>query len=91
MIAAAVWIVLLTASLLVYPRRPRTAGTLLVLLACWTLSIRFMTWGNGRASSGLWGATWVAIVWLVVGLFWIVKFSNASRRAEHIGYWTEKA
>jgi hypothetical protein len=90
MLAALVWITLLTSGLLCYPRRPRTAGLLFVLLAVWTWLLRFLSWGDGRTSTGTWGASWVAAIWLAMGLFWLVKFSNATARAEHVGYWTAK-
>lgn len=91
MLAVAVWVTLLTTALLCYPRRPRTAGALFILLGVWTFLLRYLTWGDGRTSTGWWGALDVAALWLAMGLFWLVKFSNPTTRAEHVGYWTAKS
>jgi hypothetical protein len=91
MLAAFVWIALLTAALLVYPRRPRTAGALIALMGVWTFLLRYVHWGNGRVTTGFWTASWMAAFWLVIGVSWIVRFSNAERRTAHIGYWTAKS
>jgi hypothetical protein len=88
---AFVWIVLLTAALLTYPRRPRTAGLLLALVGGWIFLMRYMNWDGGRVASGFWIASWMGGFWLVLGVCWIVKFSNAGTRAAHIGYWTAKS
>ena len=32
----------------------------------------------------------MAAFWLAWGLIWIVRYSNATRRAAHLAYWTEK-
>ena len=91
MLAAFVWIALLTAALLVYPRRPRTAGALVASMGIWTFLLRYLHWDNGRVTTGFWTASWMAAFWLVIGVSWIVRFSNAKRRAAHIGYWTAKS
>jgi hypothetical protein len=91
MFPAVVWTALLTAALLTYPRRPRTAGALLIGLGLWTFLLRYMHWGSGRVASGVWTASWVAALWLAIGVSWIVKFSNRDTRAAHVGYWTAKS
>ena len=90
-LTAAVWAILLTAGGLLYPRRPRLAGLMLVLLGLWTLGLGTFNWGGGRTGTSVWGAYWLAACWCVIGLAWIIRFSSAKARAEHIGYWTEKA
>lgn len=90
MLAAVVWMALLTVALLAYPRRPRTAGTLLTLMGGWIFLLRYMNWDGGRVASGFWTASWMGGFWLVLGVGWIVRFSNAERRAAHIGYWTAR-
>ena len=90
MLAFVVWMALLTAALLVYPRRPRTAGVLIALMGAWTYLLRYLPWNNQRVTSGSWTTWWMAAFWLGWGLIWIVRFSNAERRAAHIGYWTAK-
>jgi hypothetical protein len=88
---AMVWIGLLTAGFLCYPRRPRTAGTLMILVGAWTFLLKYMNWGNGRVTTGVWTAFWVAAFWFIVGLLWIVKFRDRDVRAAHVGYWTAKS
>ena len=91
MLAAFVWIALLTAALLVYPRRPRTAGALVALMGVWTFLLRYLQWNNERITTGFWTARWMGAFWLVWGTIWIVRFSNAERRALHVAYWTAKS
>ena len=90
-VAAAVWAILLTAGGLLYPRRPRLAGLMLVLLGLWTIPLGTFNWGGGRTGTSVWGADWLAACWFVIGFAWIIRFSNAKIRADHIGYWTAKA
>jgi hypothetical protein len=90
-VAAAVWGMLLTAGGLLYPRRPRLAGLMLVLLGLWTIPLGTYNWAGGRTGTSVWAAGWLAVCWCAVGLAWIIRFSNAKARAEHIGYWTAKA
>jgi len=90
MLAFLVWMVLLTAALLVYPRRPRTAGVLIALMGAWTYLLRYLPWNNQRVNTGYWTAWWMATFWLSWGLIWIVRYSNSQRRAAHLAYWTEK-
>ena len=48
MLAFSVWMVLLTAALLVYPRRPRTAGMLIASMGVWTswyMTAFWLAWG----------------------------------------------
>ena len=90
MFAIFVWIALLTAALLDYPRRPRTAGALIALMGAWTFLLRYLPWNNQRVTAGIWTAWWMAAFWLAWGLIWIVRFSNTERRAAHVAYWTAK-
>ena len=91
MLAAFVWIALLTAALLVYPRRPRTAGVLIAAMGVWTFLLRYLHWTSDRVTAGFWTAWWMAAFWLVWGLVWIVRFSSAESRAAHVDYWTAKS
>ena len=90
MLAFLVWMVLLTSALLVYPRRPRTAGSLIALMGVWTYLLRYLPWNNQRVTTGYWTAWYMAAFWLAWGLIWIVRYSNSSRRSAHVAYWTEK-
>ena len=56
MLAFSVWMVLLTAALLVYPRRPRTAGVLIASMGVWTYLLRYLPWNNQRVNTGYWTA-----------------------------------
>jgi hypothetical protein len=91
MLAMFVWMALLTSALLVYPRRPRAAGALIALMGVWTFLLRYLRWNNERVTTGFWTASWMAAFWLVWGLIWIVRFSNARRRAAHVAYWTARS
>ena len=90
MLAFSVWMVLLAAALLVYPRRPRTAGVLIALMGGWTYLLRYLPWNNQRVNTGYWTAWYMVAFWLGWGLIWIVRYSDADRRAAHLAYWTEK-
>ena len=67
MLAFFVWMVLLTAALLVYPRRPRTAGVLIGSMGVWTYLLPYLPWNNQRVNTGYWTAWWMAAFWLRVG------------------------
>ena len=90
MAAAIVWTVLLTAACLVYPRRPRTAALLTVLLGAWTVVVRLQQWNQPRSPIGFWAAMALGAFWIGLGVAGLVKFRRASARADHVGYWTEK-
>jgi hypothetical protein len=90
MAAAIVWTVLLTAACLVYPRRPRTAALLTVLLGVWTVVARLLHWNQLRSPIGFWSAMALAAFWCALGVAGLVKFRHASARAQHVGYWTAK-
>jgi hypothetical protein len=90
MAAAIVWTVLLTAACLVYPRRPRTAAVLTVLLGVWTVAARLLQWNQLRSPIGFWPAMALGAFWVGLGLAGLVKFRHASARTAHVGYWTAK-
>ena len=90
MLEASVWIALLTTALLVYPRRPRTAGLLIFLMGVWTFALRYLPWTTQRVTAGYWSSWWMAAFWLAWGLIWMVRFSSTTKRDAHIAYWTAK-
>jgi hypothetical protein len=90
MVAAIVWTMLLTAACLVYPRRPRTAALLTVLLGVWTIVARLMHWNQPRSPIGFWPAIGLGACWLGLGLFGFVKFRTVRAREDHVGYWTAR-
>jgi hypothetical protein len=77
MLAMFVWVALLTAALLAYPRRPRTAGALIALMGAWTFLLRYLQWNNERITVGFWTSWWMAAIWLGWGLIWIVAYWTA--------------
>jgi hypothetical protein len=90
MAAAILWTVLLTAACLVYPRRPRTAALLTVLLGAWTVAVRLLHWNQPRSPIGFWPAMVLGVFWTALGVAGLVKFRSTSARASHIAYWTAK-
>ena len=56
MLAFFVWMVLLTAALLVYPRRPRTAGVLIALMGVWTYLLPLPALEQPARDTGYWTA-----------------------------------
>ena len=90
MAAAIVWTILLTAACLVYPRRPRAAAMLTVLLGGWTIAARLLHWNQPRSPIGFWPAMALGAFWCGLGMAGLVKFRTATARADHVGYWTAK-
>jgi hypothetical protein len=90
MFAAVVWTILLTAACLVYPRRPRSAAVLTILLGAWTIVARVMHWNQVRSPIGFWTGIALGGFWCALGLAGLVKFRTPAARANHIGYWTAK-
>ncbi len=90
MAAAIVWTVLLTAACLVYPRRPRTAAILTVLLGVWTIVVRLLHWNQPRSQIGFWAGIALGGFWCALGVAGLVKFRTPASRDSHIGYWTAK-
>jgi hypothetical protein len=88
--AAIAWTVLLTAACLVYPRRPRTAAGLTVLLGMWTVVARLLQWHQPRSPIGFWPAMALGAFWCALGVAGLVKFKTPTSRAQHIEYWTAK-
>jgi hypothetical protein len=77
--------VLLATGGLCYPRRPRTAGLLFIILGILSAFLAFQS-GAATASAAFIGMTWASL-----GLGWIVKYRNPDVRVKHVEYWTAKA
>jgi hypothetical protein len=79
------WIVLLCGAGLCYPRRPRTAGGLFIATGVLAIVLT-LTNNNGN---GL--ITGPAVFWIVLGVWYLVKYRSPDARAKHVEYWTAKA
>jgi hypothetical protein len=79
------WFALLTAAGLCYPRRPRTAGILFMMVGALSLvPSRVDSSGSGLGAI-------VAAFWIALGAWQVVKYHNPAVRAKHVEYWTAKA
>jgi hypothetical protein len=74
---------LLTAGLLCYPRRPRIAGALLVVLGTLSFLLAFQNEARLGALSGL--------ICVGLGASYLIKYRKPDVRAKHVEYWTAKA
>jgi hypothetical protein len=79
------WFALLTAAGLCYPRRPRVAGMLFVILGALSIVLTFP-----QRAGYQWGVV-AGVFWIALGAWQLVKFHNPNVRAKHIEYWTAKA
>ena len=79
------WFALLAAAMLCYPRRPRTAGALWIMLGVLSLSI------NLQRKADSWLALIPALFMIGMGTWYLVKYRHPDVRARHIDYWTAKA
>ena len=79
------WFALLTAAMLCYPRRPRTAGVLWVVLGMLSLFLRYLH-NPGNLLGSVSGAFFV-----ILGVTYLFKYRRPDVRAKHVEYWTAKA
>jgi len=78
------WFTLLTAGMLSYPRRPRIAGVLWIMLGVLSLTM------NVQRNAGWFGLV-PGVFMIGMGSWYVIKYSNADVRAKHVEYWTAKA
>ncbi len=81
---APVWLGLLVAAGLSYPRRPRTAGALFVGLGILSLSLILRDSGNLAVAP-------VALFFVALGVWQIVRFRDPAVRARHVEQWTSQS
>jgi hypothetical protein len=82
-----IWLGLLAAAGLCFPRRPRLAGLLFVVLGVWSIVLRFVSLSSaGPASIGV--ALGAGVVWFAVGLRQLLKYRDPDARAAHVRQWT---
>ena len=79
------WLAILAAAGLCYPRRPRTAGVLFIGLGVLSLVMGFL------ASPGNWLAPAGGVFLIGLGMSYIVKYRRPELRAKHVEYWTAKS
>ncbi len=75
-----VWVAHLMAAGLLYPRRPRTAAALFIMLG-----FPMVFWG-GSPLVLLSSAFWIGL-----GVLYLVKYRKPDARAKHVEYWTARA
>jgi hypothetical protein len=79
------WIALLTAAGLCYPRWPRTSAVLFLVLGVLSVVLIFL----GNSGNGL--IVGPGLFWIGLGVWYLVKFRSPDARAKHVEYWTAKA
>jgi hypothetical protein len=79
------WFALLAAAMLCYPRRPRTAGTLWIMLGVLSVAMRF-----ARVAGGSFGPI-SGLFMIGMGTWYLIKYRSPNVRAKHGEYWTAKA
>jgi hypothetical protein len=77
------WLALLAAAGLCYPRRPRTAGALFTVLGVLSI-ILCLVHGGVLAQVG-------GVFWIGLGTSYLVKYRRLDARERHVHYWTAKA
>jgi hypothetical protein len=79
------WFALLTAGMLSYPRRPRTAGVLWIMLGVLSLTMSF------QRNATSWFGPIPGVFMIGMGIWYLAKFRDPDVRAKHVEYWTAKA
>ena len=79
------WFALLTAAGLCYPRRPRTAGMLWIMLGVLSLTL------NLQRNPDSWLAPTPGLFMIGMGTWYLIKYRHPDVRAKHVEYWTAKA
>ena len=82
-----IWLGLLAAAGLCFPRRPRLTGLLLIVLGVWSVVLRFWAPGSARPVS-IAIALGAGVVWFALGIRHLVKFHDPNVRAGHVKSWT---
>lgn len=79
------WFAWLTAAMLCYPRRPRTAGMLWIMLGVLSLTL------NLQRNASIWLGLLPGVFMIGMGTWYLIKYRNRDVRAKHVEYWTAKA
>jgi hypothetical protein len=76
------WLALFAAAGLCYPRRPRTAGALFIVLGVLSIILGLVHGGVLAAIGG--------VMWIAQGTSYLVKYRGLDAREQHVHYWTAK-
>ncbi len=80
------WMALLTVAGLCYPRAPRVAGAVFIVLGALTIHL------TAAGRPGLDVLTFApGAGWFVLGTSHLIGFRNPARRAQHLAFWTAKS
>jgi hypothetical protein len=79
------WFALLAAAGLSYPRRPRIAGALWIMLGVLSLTM------NLQRNADSWLAPTPGLFMIGIGTWYLINYRNPHVRAKHVEYWTAKA
>jgi hypothetical protein len=80
-----IWLALLAAAGLCYPKRPRTAGAMFIALGLLATLLGFV-YNDGRALASLGGG----LLWIGLGTSYLVRYRTPDSREKHVHYWTAK-
>ncbi len=87
MLGFVVWLGLLAAAGLCFPRRPQVSGLLFIALGVWSVILRYTTFGSPHpVSLGI--ALGSAGVWFSLGIMHLVRFRDPEARSAHVRRWT---
>jgi hypothetical protein len=81
------WFGILAVAGLCYPRRPRTSGTVFILLGVWSLILQL----TARTPVSVLHAFWFAALWFGLGVSYLIRFRDPLVRAKHVAHWTTKS
>ncbi len=87
-LAFGLYLALVTAAGLSYPRRPRLSGVLFLALGIWSAALGLGI-ASARPEPGFLSRG-AGVAWCLLGLWYLVKFRHPAARARHVDYWTEK-
>jgi hypothetical protein len=79
------WFALLAAAMLCYPRRPRVAGMLWIMLGGLSLTM------NVLRNPSSWSGPIAGLFMIGMGIRYLIKYRDRDVRAKHVEYWTAKA
>jgi hypothetical protein len=95
MLGFLLWLALLTAAGLCYPRRPRLTGALFIVLGMLSVALAvdehaLFVGLNLQRDSGYGLAALAGSLWLALGAWYLVKYRHPEARAKHVQHWTAK-
>lgn len=82
-----IWLAVLTAAGLCFPRRPHITGILFILLGVWSSILRLVASGSARPVPWF-TALGMGAVWFAIGISHIRRYADPHTRAAHVKSWT---